>query len=301
MKALLICPAERPALTALAQRQPLAALPVLGLSLVEYWLQHFAALGATQVTVLASDRPGTIAALVGDGARWGLEVEVVPVRREPSCAEARAEYCDSDDGPWLAAPHDVVAADFLPGLPGSRLFGSYADLFATALAWMPHARTPDRVGLRELRPGVRVGFHARISPAARIEAPCWIGDDVFVGAGAVIGPHSILENRVLVEAGAQVHDSMIGPDTFVGGISEVAHSLAWGHLLIDWRSDSVLRVQDDFLLGSLERMPVSFTPRKPLHEKTGALTRVFSSPFAGLMRGSTPATAPRPAGTRSLI
>ena len=49
MKALLICPAEREGVSALMESGPLSNLPILGKSLIEYWLEHLAGLGATDV------------------------------------------------------------------------------------------------------------------------------------------------------------------------------------------------------------------------------------------------------------
>jgi NDP-sugar pyrophosphorylase family protein len=308
MKALLILPAERPALSALAQRRPLAALPFLGQSIVEYWLQHLAARGARHVIVLAADRRGVISALVDDGARWGLEVDVVQSKCEFTLAEAREYFREmEDDEPWLDAPLDIITADTLPGLSSHQPMESYVEWFRAACAWMPHALTPDRVGLRELRPGVWLGFHARVSPDAQIEGPCWIGDDVRVGPGAIIGPNTILENRVYVEAGAHLHDCIVGPDTFVGGMTELGHSIAWGDLLIDWRTGSNIHVREDFLLCSLEQPPPHIAASRWLRRNAGQLTRAIAGQVTTFWRRtperapSPPAGAPRPEGSRSTI
>lgn len=302
MKALLICPAERSAVTALAQRRPLATLPFLGQSLLEYWLQHLATLGAKRVLVLAADRPGDIAALTGDGARWGLQVDVVAAASEPTVAEARARHQADDDDAWLAAPNDIVVVDHPPLAPTLRPLESYADWFAAARDWIPHALTPDRVGLREVRPGVWLGFHAHIAPTAQLIGPCWIGDDAYVGPGAIIGPNAVLENRVLVEGGAHIFDSVIGPDTFVGGVTEVGHSLAWGSQLINWLSGSTLRVTEEYLLCSLEPLRTPLSPTNWIRRKAGVLTRTFAAPVHGVLRRArtlhAPTPSPRPLGSR---
>lgn len=303
MKALLICPAERPGVATLAQRRPLAALPLLGLSVVEHWLQHFALHGASRVTILAPDRPNEIAALVDDGARWGLEAEVVPVADEPAPDEARARHRGRSDD-WLPAPLDVVVADHLPALPNHRPFYSLADFFVTARDLIPHALTPDRVGLHEVRPGVWFGFHARVAPTAQLRPPCWIGDDTYVGPGAIIGPNAVLESRVLVEEGAHVFDSIVGPDTFVGGVTEIAHSIAWGSQLIDWRTGSSVRVAEDFLLCSLEKTGHPLSPAAWARAKAGTLSRALTLPVNGLLRrarsslSAPPTQTPRAADSR---
>jgi NDP-sugar pyrophosphorylase family protein len=303
MKALLICPAERPGAATLAPRRSLAALPFLGLSVVEHWMQHFALHGAKRVTILAADRPNEIAALVDDGARWGLEVEVVPVADEPSIEEARARHRGGDTD-WLATPLDVVMADRLPALPNHRPFASLADFFATARDLIPHTLTPDRVGLHEVRPGIWFGFHARVASTAQLRAPCWIGEDTYVGPGAIIGPNAVLENRVLVEEGAHVFDSIVGPDTFVGGVTEIAHSIAWGNQLIDWRTGSSVRVVEEFLLCSLEKTSRQLSPTAWARAKAGTLSRALTLPVNGLLRrarsslSAPPAQTPRAADSR---
>src|ERR1051326_6792427 len=125
MKCILICPAERPALTELAEIAPLATLPILGESLLEYWLEQQATFGAKEVRVLAADRPEQVRAHVGDGARWGLRVEVIPEIRELTIAEARAKYCADSTAGSLPDPKDVILLDHLPGLAGHCLLDSY--------------------------------------------------------------------------------------------------------------------------------------------------------------------------------
>src|SRR5437879_5419978 len=92
MTALVICPAERPAVAALAEREPLVTLPLLGKTLIEYWLEHLANLGARQVLVLATDRVYQVRLRIGDGGRWGLKLAVIAETRELTPAEARSKY-----------------------------------------------------------------------------------------------------------------------------------------------------------------------------------------------------------------
>ena len=113
------------------------------------------------------------------------------------------------------------------------------------------ALTPARVRVKEARPGIWIGSRARISPSAELIAPCWVGDQAVVGAGATVGAGAILEDRSVVGANALVSQSWVGPDTSVGPMTSVTNSLAWGSTLIDWRTDSLLRVPDPFLLCSL--------------------------------------------------
>src|SRR5207249_12203612 len=111
MKAILICPSDRAAMAKLAEVAPLATLPMLGESLLEYWLEHLATLGAKEVRVLAADRPEQVRAHIGDGGRWGLRVEVLPETRELTITEVRAKYRGDDTENWLPEPKDVILLD----------------------------------------------------------------------------------------------------------------------------------------------------------------------------------------------
>lgn len=261
MKTLLICPAIRPAVAQLAVERPLATLPILGECLVNHWIEHVTALGARHVIVLAADRAEEVSAAVGNGERWGVRVEVVHVAHEPSVAEATERFQSTpsetepaaEDADWQRAPRYVVTMAHLPGRVDLPLFESYAGWFAAATDWMPRALTPTRVRVSEIRPGIWVGRRARISPRATLVAPCWIGDQAYIGERAVVGRGAVIEDRAVVETGAQVLESYVAPDTFVGRMTSLAHSLALGGTVINWQTDSVLTVPDPFLLCSLVR------------------------------------------------
>ena len=62
MKALLICPAERPAIGTLAEAVPLVNVPLFGKSLIEYWLEYLSSRDAKEVFILAADRPELVRA-----------------------------------------------------------------------------------------------------------------------------------------------------------------------------------------------------------------------------------------------
>lgn len=249
MKALLICPSPRPAVRLLAETMPLANVPALGQGLLEYWLSHTAGAGFREVLVLANDRPEAVRALARDGGRWGLKVEVRPEARELTLAEALSKY--GADWPAPAAQEGFALMDHFPGLIRYPLFASYRDWFEALCLWMARAKGPERVGPREIRDGIWMDLHARISPGAELYAPCWIGKNVIVGPRAVIGPRTILEEGAFIEPGALVVRSIVGPYTFIGKDTEVRQSIAWGDQLINWSTDSVTRVPDAFVMCSL--------------------------------------------------
>jgi anti-anti-sigma factor len=246
MKAVLICPDRSPAVAFLAESCPLAVAPLLGKCLVEYWIEHLAAQGVSEILIEAPDRAAHVRAIVGDGARWGLSIAVAVENRE-ICEQTAGDDRVADG----AAPGIVVRMDHLPGRPELPLFESYASWFAGLQTWMPLAQALDRIGQCEVQPGVWVGMRAHIDPAAQLVAPCWLGDYVRVNGAAIIGPGAILEDGAVVAAGARVEQSIIGPATFVGAQTRVENSIAHRQTLINWSTNSCLRVPDAFWLSSL--------------------------------------------------
>ena len=287
MKTLLICPAIRPAVPQLAEDGPLALAPILGENLVSHWIEHLAMLGARHVQIIVADRPEQVRTTLGDGARWGVQLDVIAASLEPTLAEAAARHRPAGEAGWLPAPHDLVLMNHLPDCPELPLFESYASWFAALLAWIPRALTPARIRANEVRPGIWVGRRAHVSPTAELIAPCWIGDQVFVEPGAIVGPDAIIEDRSVVEGEASVTHSWVGPDTFVGPMTAVASSLAWGSSLTNWRSDSSLRVPDPFLMCSLAPPPAALVIA-PVYRTVSAPTPAVASPLNWMAAWSEP-------------
>jgi len=248
MKRLLICPGPRAAVRHLAESQPLVLVPVLGQSLLEYWLSHLACTGVKQIALLTNDRPEWVDAIVGDGGRWGMTIEVFPVAKELTPAEAQLQHSAAEQMP-------VVVLDHFPGLPQFPLYSSYADWFHGMQAWLPQARMPDRVGIRQPSPGIWTALSTRISPSAQVKAPCWLGRNVLVGPDAVIGPNAVIEDGCIIEAAAEITASYVSRDTLVGQGLELSHSLAAGSTLINWQTGSMAEVPDAFVLCALRRTP----------------------------------------------
>lgn len=290
MNALLLCPAYRSAVSRLSEQTPLVTAPLLGLTLVEYWLDALAARGVKHVLLLASDRPQEVRNVVGDGARWGIRIDVLPQSRELSLDEARAKYAASAE----FAPENVILLETLPGLPDQPLFASYAGWHRALVSYFKLAITPSRIGMRETQPGVWVGLHAQIASSAQLQAPCWIGEGALIGEHAVVGPDAVVENHAIIEEGARVVDSVIGPETFVGEMISVQHSIAQGSLLVNWKTDSCLHVPDAFFLCSLNERDFAAGSGSIPGRFSAALAMLITAPFAciamlvSLLRGESP-------------
>ena len=236
---------------ALADSKSLVTLPFLGERFICYWLQHLAVEKYKEVRLITTDPVHSIEEYTGTGSRWGLKVEIFHEVRELTPSEARKRYRPAYETDWPAEPNDVLVADHFPGVQGHKIFESYANWFKGMALWLPQLSASRRVGLREIEPGIWVGRRTKIARTAKLLAPCWIGDHVRIGPDSVIGPMAFLEDQVVVEERSMIVNSWVGPETFVGTLTELKDSLAWGTLLINWKTGSHTQVIDPFLLTSL--------------------------------------------------
>ena len=249
MKAIVICPDREGALPFFSRTTPVALASMLGQSLLSQALTALAEAGAKDVTILAADRPEQVRRAVGHGERWGIAAHVVAESRELSVEEAREKYRPAGATDWLPQPHDVLVANGTP-ISGEAPLENARDWFASLRRFLPRA-CEQRVGVREIEPGVWVCLRARIEEGVRFEAPCWLGEGAWVRAGARVGPGAYIEDEVMIDHDAVVSESWIGPRTYVGALTQVHGSLAWGSGLFNYDSGSFLDVPDAFLLSEL--------------------------------------------------
>lgn len=243
----------------LADSKPLVTLPLLGESFISYWLHKLATEGVKEARLITSDDPECFQDLEEQGSRWGLKVELFREMRDLSIEEARKRYRPAYENDWRQ--EDVIIADHVPGLPDHKVFASYENWFRTLALWLPFVAQSKRIGLKEIQPGIWAQSRARVSKSAKLVAPCWLGDNVRIGKGAVVGPFAFLEDQVVVDESVEIENSWVGPDTFLGALTRVHESLAWGNLLISWRTGSHILVPDAFLMSSLRK---DVKPRKRL-------------------------------------
>jgi len=280
MNSVLICPAERPAVAGLMEENPLALLPVFGKTFIEHWLEQLAITGAKEVRILAADRPEQIRAYVGDGARWGMRITVVPQMHELSVDEARAKYQGDGEAGWLPRPSDIILADHLPGLAKFSPFASYAAWFQALAAFLDRRIFPNYIGLHEVQPNVWVGRRARIAASAVIQGPCWIGANAWIGEKARIGPNTVIEDGAFVDARTVVESSLVGPATYVGCGTEVRKSFAFGSTLINWASNAAVVVPERFLLCRLDSLHGIRTLGRWMARLAALVVLIVTLPFA---------------------
>lgn len=261
MKSLLVCPPEHSGTPLLSESAPLTHLSLFGKEFISYWVEHLMARGATEIQIIAFDRASQVQTLVDDGSRWGVPIEVISEPCELSLKKIQKKFLAVLDPSQPARRSEIFVADHWPGLPEHKLFTSYAIFFQTLRNCFSPAAASNRIGLRQIQPGVWVGLHSQIPSTAKLIAPCWISDNVSIGKNATIGPMAILEGRVVVGSDSIITQSLISPDTYVGRWTMVQDSIALGNTMINWKNGSHIRVADAFLMCSLSKRTSLRKPR----------------------------------------
>lgn len=107
-----------------------------------------------------------------------------------------------------------------------------------------------------LAKGVRIGSHSEIARGSLGAPPFSIDEGVKVRSGARLEGPVVLGRNVIVEEGAQIHNALVMPNTYVGRQVELRNAIAWRKQLI--RVDPGLRMGsgDAALPAALSNVPV---------------------------------------------
>ena len=279
MDAFIICPDHRQCAGFARRIRPLALLPVLGRSLLDLWLEHLAAAGVKHATILAADRPHEIRHAVDQGGRWGLSVTVLSVKREPSIEETRQRFTGKDSAGRVP---NIITLDTLPDMPHKPLWESSSALHEILLNSLLVTPAESHLTMREVASKVHVSTRARVSPTAKIEGPVWIGPQVIIGDNAQILAGTIIEEAAYIDRNAVVSESWVGPNTYVGALTTVQNSFAWGGGIENWRKGSFLEITDDFLLTNLTHTPLGGVRSSWPVRISGLLLMLLTTPLAVL-------------------
>lgn len=86
---------------------PAALLPIAGKPIIEYSLEDLAETPIKEIVVIVPEQDTSIATVLGDGARWGLQLHFLP-SEEGSEVAALKEWSIETESPFLALRGDVL-------------------------------------------------------------------------------------------------------------------------------------------------------------------------------------------------
>jgi hypothetical protein len=162
--------------------------------------------------------------------------------------EGKMECCtfiDADGGIVLSPGSELIR--YLPPQPAARTW------FKVVGKWLENLRDKGSSCSeleREIKPGVFIGHHCRISRTTEFIAPCWVGSGAEV-TGARIGPHAVVGENAIVSRGTSVADSYVLRDTFVGEHLTLGGVVAGNGKLLDHQTAVTTPVHDRTILSVL--------------------------------------------------
>jgi NDP-sugar pyrophosphorylase family protein len=110
---------------------------------------------------------------------------------------------------------------------------------------------------RQVAPGIWVGQNDSIHPSVKIAAPiflganCWIGREVELDSGSVIGSDVVIDEEATISA------STVLSRTYVGQLVRINDRIVDLQTMIDAESGESIKVVDPFLLSTVGDQPVS--------------------------------------------
>lgn len=97
-----------------------------------------------------------------------------------------------------------------------------------------------------IRDRVWAGAGARIAADAELAAPCWIGDNARIRAGARIGPYTVVCPDVEIDARAMVNRGIVMNNSFVGECADLRNCIVGTGCVLETRCE----IADDAVIGA---------------------------------------------------
>jgi hypothetical protein len=165
--------------------------------------------------------------------------------------EAAAECCTFLDAEGvITATRGHELRTYLPaGEPASRIW------FKLVKHWLENlcAKGSNAPEIEEeVRPGVFVGHHCRISRDTVLTPPCWIGSYTTI-TGAKIGPWAVIGENCAISQGNRVEESYILKNTFLGRRLIIDGLVAGRNGILDHHRGTMTVIPDEAIIRSLKR------------------------------------------------
>ncbi len=103
----------------------------------------------------------------------------------------------------------------------------------------------NQIILSKYEEGVKKGEGTSIDASAKIEAPCYIGPGVEIGADSLIGPNTTVSEHVLIGKGCRIENSIIFAGASIGDYSSVKNAIIGENAVIErW-----VKIESGSLIG----------------------------------------------------
>jgi len=248
-------------------------LPVAGLTILERTLIALAEQGAKHVHILANADLSEIQELVGDGARWGVQISWH--YRGPEPLQQRLNSLSLESVVWIVAP------GCLPSLPlptiearwvlRDGLWSGWARANVREIASIVETvhlplhgpqfngvsvRTPGELlqaqkslirsasnlppAYREVKNQVWLAPGAVLEPGAQVVGPVMIGEGSLIRSGSCIGPNVVIGAGCVLDSAALCRNALLLANSYVSQHLTLEHVIAGANLAYDVRSKATV-------------------------------------------------------------
>lgn len=103
------------------------------------------------------------------------------------------------------------------------------------------------------REGVAIGYNVQIPPSVELRPPLSIGNDCRFHPMSVIGPNTVIGNRVIVDRQTEIADAVVLDGTYLGRNLEIKEKIVVGNRILAPADGIQVDVEEPWLAASLER------------------------------------------------
>jgi lipopolysaccharide/colanic/teichoic acid biosynthesis glycosyltransferase len=124
-----------------------------------------------------------------------------------------------------------------------------------------------------------VGRHSKVSPRSVRQGVALIGSNCHIDASAAFHGEVVVSDNVLIDRDAEIRDSVILPNTYVGQLVDIRNAIVRGGDLIRVDTGAHLHVNDTFLIADLAVSGTTEYLTRPLNRLLALLLLAISAPL----------------------
>jgi NDP-sugar pyrophosphorylase family protein len=113
---------------------------------------------------------------------------------------------------------------------------------------------------QKVEKGIWISRAVSLHPNAILKAPIFIGEQCQIKAGVQLGPNVVIESNCIIDQCSQITNSVICQKSYIGENLEIHDSLVNRNLLINLTYDTLIHLEDDFILSGLSQLPLIHYP-----------------------------------------
>jgi len=132
---------------------------------------------------------------------------------------------------------------------------------------------------REIALGLRQGRNTTLSPRSLTVGVALIGSQCRIHPGARLADEVVISDQVIVDREAQLSNTVILPQTYIGELVTVSHAIVRGNDLIDVETGGIIKIVDAFLLANLKDAALTRGLSEGLNRVAGAVLLLLSLPL----------------------